>query len=274
MTINLGGPLLVAGAGNMGGALIAGLLERGLEARHLIVQDPSPPPPMQALLHAHKIAWQAIVGTLPTPPAVLLVAVKPQLMEAVFPPLARLVGPDTVVLSVAAGRTLASFERHLPPASAVVRSIPNTPASVGRGITVAVCNRHVSASQRARCEQLLSAVGEVAFVGDELLIDPATAVSGSGPAYVFLLAECLAEAGVSAGLDPDLARQLARATVAGSGELLSRSSLDAAELRRNVTSPNGTTAAALAVLMGKLGLADLMTRAVAAAAKRARQLAQ
>ena len=225
------------------------------------------------MLAEKAIERHSSIGSLPAPPAVILLAVKPQIMEETFPSLARLAGPSTVILSVAAGRTIASFERHLPKGSAVIRSIPNTPAAIGRGITVAVANRHVTARQRQIAEALLSAVGEVAFVEDEALIDPVTAVSGSGPAYVFLLAECLAEAGVKAGLAPELAARLARATVSGAGELMHLSPLQPAQLRRNVTSPNGTTAAALEVLMGEPGLADLMARAVAAATKRGRQLA-
>ena len=178
-----------------------------------------------------------------------------------------------MVLSVAAGRTIRSFEGHLPARTAVVRSIPNTPAAVGRGITVAAANPHVTAAQKAVCQDLLSAVGETAWVDDEALIDPVTAVSGSGPAYVFYLTECLAEAGVKAGLAPDLAHRLARWTVAGSGELLHRSDQTAETLRKNVTSPNGTTFAALQVLMSQTGLQPLMTEAVLAATRRSKELA-
>lgn len=273
MGLDVGGQILVAGAGNMGGALISGFLERGIPPQSIIVQDPAPPPAVANLLGEKSIVRHAEITSLATPPAVILVAVKPQIMEQAFPPLARLAGPSTVVLSVAAGRTIASFERHLPAKTAVIRSIPNTPAAIGRGITVAVANKHVTPRQRQTAEALLSAVGEVAFVEDEALIDPVTAVSGSGPAYVFLLTECLAQAGVKAGLPAELAARLSRATVAGAGELMRRSSLPPDQLRRNVTSPNGTTAAALEVLMGETGLDDLMARAVAAATRRGRQLA-
>ncbi|CAN0506178.1 unnamed protein product, partial [Phaeothamnion confervicola] len=166
--------------------------------------------------------------TLETPPAVMLMAVKPQVMDDVFSRLAKLAGPDTVVISIAAGRTLASFEKHLAPGSAVIRTMPNTPAAIGRGITVCKANAHTTVRQRALCEMLLAAVGEVGWVEDETLIDAVTAVSGSGPAYVFLLAECLAKAGVQAGLDPNLAMRLARVTIAGSGELMRQSELTAA----------------------------------------------
>jgi pyrroline-5-carboxylate reductase len=272
MAVTLDGPLVLAGAGKMGGAMLAGWLADGLDARQVIVQDPAPPPEVKTLLDRHAIAPRAKIDTLAGPPAVLLMAVKPQVMEEVFPPLARLAGPATLVLSVAAGRTIKSFERHLPAGAAVIRAIPNTPAAIGRGITVCYPNAHVTAGHRRLCDGLLSAVGEVGWVGEERLIDAATAVSGSGPAYVFLLAECLAEAARAVGLDDALARRLANATVSGAGELLRQSGLDPATLRQNVTSPNGTTHAALQVLMAKDGLQPLLTRAVEAADRRSREL--
>jgi pyrroline-5-carboxylate reductase len=272
MTFKLHGPLVLAGAGNMGGALLAGWLANGLDPRLVKVQDPSPPPAMQALLDQHGIASVPSLK-LSKPPSVLLMAVKPQAMDKVFPPLARQAGPKTLVLSVAAGRTIASFEKYLPAKTAVVRTIPNTPASVGRGITAAAANGFVTPVQKALCDQLLSAVGAVVWVDDEAQIDAVTAVSGSGPAYVFYLVECLAEAGMKAGLPMDIAQQLARWTVAGAGELLFRSDLPASTLRQNVTSPNGTTFAALQVLMSDKGLAPLMTEAVARATARSRELA-
>ena len=272
MTLNLKGRLLLAGAGKMGGAMLAGWLDRGLDPRQIIVQDPAPPPESAALLSQHGIQVREPGVALEEAPAIILVAVKPQMMDQVFPELATRAGPETLVLSIAAGKTIASFEAHLPAGAAVVRSIPNTPAAIGRGITVCCANGHVSAAQRETCQSLLSAVGEVGWVEDEGLIDAATAVSGSGPAYVFLLVECLAEAGRAVGLNADLAMRLASATIAGSGELLRQSGLDPATLRKNVTSPGGTTAAALAVLMAEDGLQPLMTRAVEAAAKRSREL--
>jgi pyrroline-5-carboxylate reductase len=273
MALQLDGNLVLAGAGNMGGALLAGWLDQGLNPARIIVQDPSPPPRIAGLLSKHGVRVVNELPRLDEPPAVLLMAVKPQIMDDVFPPLARHAGTATVVLSVAAGRTISSFARHLAPRAAVVRSIPNTPAAVGRGITVAAANDHVSAAQKQTCQELLSAVGETAWVDDEALIDPVTAVSGSGPAYVFYLAECLAEAGVKAGLAPDLAAKLARWTVAGAGELLHRSDQPANVLRENVTSPNGTTFAALQVLMAKNGLQPVLTEAVLAASRRSRELA-
>jgi pyrroline-5-carboxylate reductase len=272
MKLELDGPLVLAGAGNMGGALLAGWLANGLDPKSVVIQDPGPPPVILALISTYGIKTSPAL-ILDAPPAVLLMAVKPQVMDTVFPPLAKSVGPKTVVLSVAAGKTIASFEQHLPGKTAVVRSIPNTPASIGRGITAAAMNGHVTQTQKQVCDQLLSAVGAVVWVDDEGQIDAATAVSGSGPAYVFYLAECLAEAGVKAGLAPELAQQLARWTVAGAGELLHRSDLPAATLRQNVTSPNGTTFAALQVLMADDGLRPLMTEAVARATARSRELA-
>jgi pyrroline-5-carboxylate reductase len=274
MTLKIDGTLLLAGVGNMGAALLAGWLDRGLDPTHILVQDPAPPPRAKALLDRHGIAAQAAIAGLRVPPAVIVVAVKPQLMDEAFPPLAQLADKSTVVLSIAAGRTIASFERHLPKGSAVIRSMPNTPAAIGRGITVAVGNAHVTPAQRQICDGLLGAVGEVAWVDEEALLDAVTAVSGSGPAYVFYLAECLGEAGIEAGLEPDLARKLARWTVAGAGELLHRSDLGAHTLRQNVTSPGGTTFAALEVLMADEGMPKLMREAVAAATNRSRELAK
>lgn len=272
MTIELNGPLVLAGCGKMGGAMLAGWLARGLDPAMVFVQDPGPPPDIAAFLDSHRIKAVPGLGGLARPPAVIVVAVKPQAMDQVFPALARRAGAETLVISIAAGKALASFEQHLGAGAAVVRAMPNTPAAVGRGITVCCPNAHVTAAQRALCVDLLGAVGEVGWIADETLMDAVTAVSGSGPAYVFLMAEALEAAAIAEGLEPVLARQLARATVAGSGELMRQSTLDAAELRRNVTSPGGTTAAALSVLMAENGLVRLMGRAVDAAARRGREL--
>jgi pyrroline-5-carboxylate reductase len=274
MTLQTVSSLVLAGAGNMGAALLAGWLNGGLEPHRVLIQDPSPPPPTQTLLDRYGLQASASLLTLPAPPAVIVVAIKPQIMDQVFPALARHAGAETVVLSIAAGRTLAGFERHLEPTAAVVRAMPNTPAAIARGITVAVPNAHVTPAQRQLCDALLRAVGEVEWVADEGLLDPVTAVSGSGPAYVFYLAECLAAAGVKAGLAPDLAIKLARHTVAGAGELLHRSGAAPGALREGVTSPNGTTFAALQVLMGADGLAQLLDEAVEAATRRSRELAK
>jgi pyrroline-5-carboxylate reductase len=202
----------------------------------------------------------------------VVVAVKPQTAPEVMPALVPFVGAATVVVSIMAGRTLRFLDGALPGA-ALVRAMPNTPAAIGRGITVAVANARVSSQQRELVHALLSAVGAVEWVSDETLMDAVTALSGSGPAYVFLLAEAMAKAGAAAGLPDALAATLARATVAGAGELLHRSPLDAATLRQNVTSPGGTTTAALDVLMADDALAPLMTQAIAAATARSRELA-
>jgi pyrroline-5-carboxylate reductase len=274
MAFKFDGPLLLVGAGKMGGALLEGLIAQGLDPRRVRVQDPAPPAEIVALLAKHGLAAEPRIENLTEPPGVIIAAVKPQVMDTVFPPVAKLAGPSTLVVSIAAGRALASFEAHLPAKTAIVRAMPNTPAAIGRGMTVCAANAHVTSDQRKLCEALMAAVGEVAWVDREALMDAVTAVSGSGPAYVFLLAEALEKAGVAAGLDPALARQLARATVSGSGELLARSELDASVLRQNVTSPGGTTAAALAVLMADGGLEQLLTKAVLAGEGRSRELAK
>lgn len=258
----------------MGGALLEGLIARGLDPRRVRVQDPAPPADVAALLARHGLAAEPRIDALSEPPGVIIAAVKPQVMDAVFPPAAKLAGPGTLVVSIAAGRTLASFEAHLGKGAAVVRAMPNTPAAIGRGITVCVANARVTPAQRQLCEALMAAVGEVAWVENEAMMDAVTAVSGSGPAYVFLLAEALEKAAGAAGLDADLAKRLARATVSGSGELLAQSGIDAAVLRQNVTSPGGTTAAALSVLMADGGLEDLLRKAVLAGEGRSRELAK
>jgi pyrroline-5-carboxylate reductase len=264
------GLLALVGAGKMGGAMLEGWLALGLDPHNVVVIEPQPSEEMVAL---------SMKGIVLNPPAgavsnigTIVLAVKPQVAAAVLPQVAALTGADTVVLSIMAGKTLSFLQASLPKA-AIVRAMPNTPAAIGRGITVAVPNDAVTPAQKQRAHALLAASGAVEWIADERLMDAVTAVSGSGPAYVFLLAETLARAGVAAGLPEDLAAKLARETVAGSGELLHRSPLDPATLRQNVTSPAGTTAAALDVLMGAEGLDPLMRRAVAAAEKRSRELA-
>ena len=263
--------VLLVGCGKMGGALLGGWLDRGVDREAVAVVEPTAPDRVSARFGVAVVsAPDALDGEFA--PDVVVFAVKPQGMAEIVPAYRRFAGAGTVFLSIAAGQTIAFLATHLGDA-AIVRSMPNTPAAVGRGITVACANPHVTDGQRETCRILLEAVGEVAWVADEALLDPVTAVSGSGPAYVFLLIECLAQAGVEAGLPADLAQRLARVTVAGSGELARLSELPAAELRRNVTSPGGTTAAALEVLMADDGLQRLMTRAVAAATRRSRELA-
>lgn len=268
---SLQGKILLVGAGKMGGALLEGWLTHGLSPAGVAVIDPSPPAEMATFLKEQKIERMPKPGTFL--PDAAVIAVKPQAADEVVPKVAAYLRPRTLVISIMAGRTLESIEKHLPPASLVVRGMPNTPASIGRGITVAVRNQYVCAATQLFASELLGAVGKVEWIEDEKLMDAVTAVSGSGPAYIFLLTETLAKAGVAAGLPAELAMTLARETVSGSGELLQRSQPDPAKLRENVTSPGGTTAAALEVLMGKDGLESLMKRAVAAATKRGRDLA-
>ena len=263
-------PLVLVGAGKMGAAMLRGWLDGGLDRKAVVVIDPAPPADSAAFLAAAGIRARP-VAPQGTKAKVIVLAVKPQIIAGVLPGLRGLVGRSTVTLSIAAGTTLANLAGGIGD-GAIVRSIPNTPAQVGRGITAAIANDHVSKAGRALVTRLLEAVGEVVWVTDEDLINAVTAVSGSGPAYVFLLTECLAEAAVAAGLDADSAAKLARATVTGAGELLYQSDLSAAQLRKNVTSPKGTTEAALKVLMARNGLAPLMKKAVAAAKKRSREL--
>ena len=271
----LPGPLLVVGCGKMGGALLRGWLDQGMAAAaDVTIVEPQPGPDAAQLMGAGVAHVDDLTALDPAlRPAVVVFAVKPQGMDRIVPPYGALVRPETVFLSIAAGKTLAFFQQALGAAAAVVRAMPNTPAAVGHGMSVLCPSTAVTADQRDLCGRLLSAVGEVAWIDDEALMDAVTAVSGSGPAYAFLLVEALAQAGVDSGLPAPLAAQLARVTVAGSGALLARSSDDAATLRVNVTSPGGTTEAALQVLMAPDGLPPLLRRAVAAATARSRELA-
>jgi pyrroline-5-carboxylate reductase len=264
------GPIVLAGAGKMGGAMLSGWLAQGLDAKRVGVIEPHPSDEIRALAAngIHLNPSPKAIGAAAT----LVVALKPQMFREAGVMLKSFTGPATLVVSIMAGATVASIEAVC--GGMVVRAMPNTPAAIGRGITVAVAASDVSAAQRAVADALLRATGSVEWIDDESLMDAVTAVSGSGPAYIFLLAEELARAGVEAGLPPELATKLARETVAGSGELLHRSELPSATLRQNVTSPGGTTAAALEVLMGKDGLQPLLTRAVAAATRRSKELAK
>lgn len=261
--------ILLVGCGKMGGALLAGWLRRGVPASDIVVVEPGGAPVPEGVRRVNAAA--AVPAGFS--PAIVMLAVKPQSMDEALPPYAVYAGQGACFLSIAAGKTLAGMAKHLGPAAAIVRSMPNTPAAVGEGITVACANSNVTPAQRDHCAELLGAVGDVAWVDQEELLDAVTAVSGSGPAYVFHLTECLAQAGEAVGLAPDLALRLARATVSGSGALMKQSPEHPAQLRKNVTSPNGTTQAALDVLMAADGLAPLLARAVAAAEKRSRELA-
>jgi len=269
---NLPSSLVLVGAGKMGGAMLEGWLSVGLAPEALTVVEPQPSETIAALCSARGVTLNP-QGANPAAPAVAVLAIKPQMLEAASPHIADLVGPDTLVVSILAGKTIADLQARLPRARAIVRAMPNLPASIGRGATGAFANAATSAGQRATAQALLESVGTVEWVEDEGLIDAVTALSGSGPAYVFHMVECLARAGAAAGLPADLAERLARATVAGSGALLAESPLSASTLRENVTSPGGTTAAALEVLMAADGLDALLRKAVAAAKRRAQELA-
>jgi pyrroline-5-carboxylate reductase len=264
------GTIVLAGAGKMGGALLTGWLAQGLDPARVVVIDPHASDEIRALTAKGARLNPAPDGVGDV--AALVVAVKPQMFQEAAATLRKWVQPSTLVVSIMAGTTIAALSSAC--GGSVVRAMPNTPAAIGRGITVAVADGNVGAQQRAMAQALLAATGSVEWVNDEALMDAVTAVSGSGPAYVFLLAEELARAGVAAGLPADLAAKLARETVSGSGELLRRSDLDAATLRQNVTSPGGTTAAALNVLMQPDAMQALMTRAVAAATARSKELAK
>ena len=264
--------LVLVGAGKMGFSLLEGWLAGALDPGGVTVVDPHASAEVRDACARHGIALRSDTAGV-GPPQVLVLAIKPQVLGAAGPGLLPLIEPGTLVLSILAGKTVADLRRALPCARAIVRAMPNLPASVRRGATGAVASAEVDGEQRATAHALLAGVGAVEWVESERLIDAVTAVSGSGPAYVFHLVECLAEAGRAAGLPADLADRLARATVAGSGELLGRSSLSAGTLRENVTSPGGTTAAALDVLMRERALERLVAEAVAAAKRRAGEIA-
>jgi pyrroline-5-carboxylate reductase len=263
--------LVLIGCGKMGSALLRGWIASGAASYFRVVEPAGRPPEFAATA---EISWYRTPEDLPHEPApdAVVFAVKPQAIDAILPDYRRWACPHTLFVSIVAGKTIAGITRHLGPA-ALVRTMPNTPAAIGRGITVACADPRVTPGQRRLCDQLLAAAGESAWVEDEALLDAVTAVSGSGPAYVFLLIESLAKAAEAVGLPPDLAMRLARSTVAGSGELARLSDESPAQLRENVTSPGGTTRAALDVLMAEDGLVPLIGRAVAAAALRSRELA-
>jgi len=263
------GKVLLVGCGKMGGAILEGWLSHGHAASEVVVIEP-----VEAI-RPQKPGLRAVASSseVSETPDLVVLAVKPQLMDAVLPDLRRFAEQGAVFLSIAAGKTLDYCATLLGAGAKVVRSMPNTPAAVRQGITVATAAPDVSEAEKKRCHEVLEAVGQVLWVDDEALIDPVTALSGSGPAYVFLLVEAMAAAGAKLGLAPEMAMQLARATVVGSGELLRQSAEPAAQLRVNVTSPGGTTAAALKVLMAEDGVQAIFDKALAAASLRSRELA-
>lgn len=262
-------PILLVGCGRMGSAMLSGWRERGLGAS--VAVDPAPD---AARLAGPDLTVVADAAGIPDDfsPAAVVLAVKPQSAAEALPPHARFAG-KAVFLSIMAGRTIGGISGLVGAEAAIVRAMPNTPAAVRQGVTVACAGPDVSVPQRTLCDRLLQAIGVVTWADDEALLDPVTAVSGSGPAYVFLLAELLEQAALEQGIPADMARLLARQTVAGSGALLAASSEDAAALRRAVTSPAGTTEAALKVLMAPDAWPAAMSRAIAAATARSRELA-
>jgi len=271
--------LILVGCGKMGGAMLRGWLARGMAPADVGVVEPN----AAALgdlarlgdLAGGGLRHAAEPSGLPSDllPHVVVLAVKPQMMDGAIDHYRHLVAGGTLFLSIAAGKTFNYFRAHLGEGAAIIRAMPNTPAAIGRGISVAVASEQATPAQRDLADRLLAACGEVAWVEEEALIDPVTALSGGGPAYVFLLMETLAEAGRKAGLPADLAMRLARVTVSGAGELARQSAEPAADLRRAVTSPKGTTLEALNILMAPDGLQPLFDRAIAAATRRSRELA-
>lgn len=259
----------------MGSALLRGWFEQGIQPSKITVVEPFKET-------AFNVAKKFNVNVISNPNVILsskssrtiVFAIKPQSMDKIIPDYSRLVDDNTVFLSIAAGKNVEYFKNSLGAQAAIVRAMPNTPAAVGRGITVTFANSNTSEIQKNKCSKFLQAVGTVVWIKNEGLMDAVTALSGSGPAYVFALTECMAEAGVNAGLPQELAHQLARETVSGAGELLNQSSESASELRKNVTSPGGTTAEALEILLAKGGLKELLIKAVAAAKRKSRELAK
>ncbi len=266
----MGDRVLLVGCGKMGGAMLAGWLRAGTVDRVDVVEPSADQVPEDPAVFRCDRAEDLPPDTRPD---IVVFAVKPQVTDAVVPPYGRFVGPETVFLSVAAGRTIDYFREKLGGDAAIIRVMPNTPAAIGRGASVLVATENVGAQHRTLAGRLLAASGLVEWVEDEALIDAVTALSGSGPAYIFLLIETMAKAGESVGLPADLAMRLARQTVIGSAALAEQSDLPPATLRQNVTSPGGTTQAALEVLMTPDGMQALFDRALAAAARRSRELA-
>ncbi len=267
-------PLVLVGAGKMGGALLSGWLDQGLAPESVFLRDPTPPAEIAQLVAEKGLRLNRPLDEMGVAPRIVVLAVKPQIMDTVLPDLRLLVRPGTLFLSIAAGVDLGRLDELLGGGAAIVRAMPNTPASVGKGITAVFGNDLVTTEDRAVCEGLLETVGDVVWLHQENQMDAVTALSGSGPAYVFALAETMAAAGEALGLDPKLSAQLARMTVAGAGKMLDVSPEDAATLRKNVTSPGGTTAAALDVVLGSAGLAQLMREAMTAARDRSRELSK
>lgn len=265
--------LLLVGCGKMGQAMLGGWIDHDIDPASIVVVDPN----SENLSVAEKLGCQAVLSAADIPdafrPEVIILAVKPQVISDVLPTFRAFAEKGSLVVSIAAGTRIATFEAVFGESSAIVRAMPNTPAAVHQGMIVCCPNAHVSAGQKDHCDLLMQAIGSVAWIEDETLMDAVTGLSGSGPAYVFYMIEAMTGAGVKAGLPEDLAIQLAQETVAGAGALARQSDEPAAQLRQNVTSPNGTTAAGLEVLMNEeIGLGPLMEKTVAAATARSKEL--
>ncbi len=274
MTLAINGTLLLVGCGKMGGALLAGWLEQGIDPAQVVVVEPALDPARIAIPAGVDVVANAEDIASDVSPAVIVLAVKPQAMDDVVPAYAKYADAGAVYLSIAAGTTISYFAAKFGEQARIVRVMPNTPAAVGRGMSVLCANANVDAAQKSICGDLLSAVGQTTWLDNESLMDAVTAVSGSGPAYVFLMIECLAEAARKVGLPDAMANQLALETIAGAGELARQADDDPTQLRINVTSPGGTTAAALDHLMADNGLQPLMDRAVKAAEQRGKELGE
>jgi pyrroline-5-carboxylate reductase len=266
-------PIALIGAGRMGQALLAGWAQRGIAP--LLAVEPSPSKQLKRFAKKHQVALFARADSIASVrAAACVVALKPQVLKSEAAQLRAIADSGAVMISIAAGTNMATLKKAWGAKVRIVRAMPNTPGAIGRGITALYAARGVGARDKALAGRLLSALGQTLWVTHESDIDVATAVSGSGPAYVFLLVEALAEAAQAEGLPRAMAQMLARATVAGSGALLDTDPARAEILRRNVTSPGGTTEAALRVLLAKNGLSPLLRRAVGAARRRARELSR
>ncbi len=268
-------PLVLLGCGKMGGALLAGWLEQGLSGAAVQVIEPAPSPELNALAAASGFTVVSALDGITTVPKAMLLAIKPQMMADVLPPVAARFGEAPLYVSIAAGTGIDTFERLLGANARIVRVMPNTPSAVAKGASALFANTHATDHDKNLSAALLDAVGITVWLDAEAQMDAVTGVSGSGPAYVFHLIEALAQGGIAEGLAPELAMRLARQTVIGAAALADASSESAGTLRKNVTSPGGTTAAALAVLMdAESGFPALMTRGVCAAAERSRELSK
>lgn len=275
-TTPLFAPVLVIGAGKMGGAILSAWLEpkgdsEGLDPASVFVEDPGAPEDVLDILAKYEIT-PAPRHNLTEAPTLVMVGVKPQVMDVVLQDLSKRISKDTLVYSIAAGKTLSDIAQHLPAGTAIIRAMPNTPVMVQSGMTALIANEFVTDEQRAQIDELVSGTGTVAWIESESQMDAVTAVSGSGPAYVFLFAEYLAKAGEAQGLSAELAMTLAKATIDGAGSMMSMLDITPSQLRVNVTSKGGTTAAALEVFMADDGLAPTINAAIAAAAKRSKEL--